>query len=53
MSSKELILANVFSFDSGKGRDEEMGASQGTQSRCSVTTWRDRVGSEVGGGFRV
>ena len=53
MSSKELILANVFSFDSGNGRDEEMGASQGTQSRCSVTTWRDRVGNEVGGGFRV
>lgn len=53
MSSKELILVSVFSFDSGKGRDGEMEASQGTRSRCSVTTWRDRVGSEVGGGFGV
>ena len=25
---------------------------QGTQSRCSVTTWRDGVGWEFGGGFR-
>lgn len=26
--------------------------SKGTQSWCSVTSWRDRVGKEVGGGFR-
>ena len=25
---------------------------QGTQSLCSVTTWRDGVGREVGRGFR-
>ena len=25
--------------------------TQGTQSRCSVTTWRDGVGREVGGGL--
>ena len=25
---------------------------QGTQSWCSVTTWRDRVGREVGRGLR-
>ena len=27
--------------------------TQGTQSPWSVTTWRDRVGREVGGGFRM
>ena len=26
---------------------------QGTQSWCCVTTWRDRVGREVGGGLRM
>jgi len=26
---------------------------QGTQSRCSGTTQRDRVGREVGRGFRI
>ena len=26
---------------------------QGTQSQCSGTTQRDRVGREVGGGFKV
>jgi len=26
---------------------------QGTQSQCSVTTWRDTVGREVEGGFRM
>ena len=26
---------------------------QGTQSQCSGTTQRDRVGREVGGGFRM
>ena len=25
---------------------------QGTQGWCPVTTWRDEVGREVGGGFR-
>ena len=27
--------------------------TQGTQSWCSVTPWRDGVGREVGGGFRM
>ena len=27
--------------------------TQGTQSQCSVTTWRDRVWKEVGRGFRM
>ena len=26
---------------------------QGTQSQCSGTTWRDKVGREVGDGFRM
>ena len=26
--------------------------AQGTQSRCSVTIWRDGVGREVGGGVQ-
>ena len=25
----------------------------GKQSQCSVTTWRDGVGREVGGGYRM
>ena len=27
--------------------------TQGTQSWCSVITWRERMGREVGGRFRV
>ena len=27
--------------------------SKGTQSRCLVTSWRDGVGREAGGGFRM
>ena len=26
---------------------------QGIQSQCSVTAWRDGVGREVGGGFKM
>lgn len=27
--------------------------TQGTQRRCSVTTWRNGVGKDVRGGFRM